>query len=105
MAGFYSMMDLLKLVAHERAEELRLHVGEPPLIVLRGNTRVLDVPAVTTESADELLRSIASEEQMGELHRCGDIHFIYNFQNSARFAVSAATQHENLNVKIKNLGR
>lgn len=105
MAGFYSMKDLLKLVAHERAEELRLYVGEPPLIVLRGEARALDVPAVTTESVDELFRSIATKEQVGELDRCGDIHFIYNFQNSARFAVSAATQHENLNVKIKNLGR
>jgi len=105
MASFYSMENLLKIVAHERAEELRLHAGEPPIVVLRGEARALDVPAVTTETLNELFSSIATAEQLKELYRCGDIHFIYNFQNSARFAVSAATRHENLSLKIRNLAR
>ena len=103
--SFYSMKDLLKIVAHERAEELRLYIGEPPIIVLRGEARALDVPFVTTESVNELFSSIATEEQMKELHKCGDIHFIYDFQNSARFAVTAAIQHEGPSLKIRNLGR
>ena len=48
----------------------------------------------------ELFRSIATEEQKRELGRCGDIHFTFAAQNSARFGVSAAMQGG-----IKNLGR
>ena len=99
------MKDLLKMVAHERAEELRLHIGEPPIVVLQGEARALDVPIVTRESANELFSSIATEEQMKELHQCGDIHFIYDFQSSARFGVTATIQHEGPSLKIRNLGR
>jgi hypothetical protein len=41
---------------------------------------------------------------MKEVHQCGDIHFIYDFQNSTRFGVTAALQHEGLGLKIRNLG-
>jgi Tfp pilus assembly pilus retraction ATPase PilT len=105
MAGMYSMKDLLELVVREGAEELRLQPGKSPVIVLRGELRTIDVRAVTTENVTELFRSVASEKQLEELHKCGDLHFIYLFQNSARFAVTAERQREDLNLKIRNLGR
>ena len=38
------MSDLLTLAEHEGAQELRLEVGKPPLMVLRGQMRALDLP-------------------------------------------------------------
>jgi Tfp pilus assembly ATPase PilU len=105
MAGMYCMKDLLELLLREGAEELRLEVGEPAVMVLRGEPLAIDVPPLTSENTAELFRSIATEDQMEELRRCGDIHFIYVFQNSARFGVAAAIQRDDFNLKIRNLGR
>jgi Tfp pilus assembly ATPase PilU len=101
----YCMKDLLELVVREGGEELRLEVGRPAVVVLRGEPRAIDVPQMTSENVAELFRSIATEEQMEELRKCGDIHFIYCFQNSARFAVTAAIQQDDFGLKIRNLGR
>jgi Tfp pilus assembly ATPase PilU len=105
MAGMYSMNDLLNLVAHEGAEELRLEPGSPPVIVLQGKPRVVDASLATSDNVAELFRSIATEEQRRELDRCGDIHFTFVAQNSARFGVSAGQQGEFLKLRIRNLGR
>jgi Tfp pilus assembly ATPase PilU len=99
------MSDLLKLVADEGAEELRLEPGRPPVLVLRGKPQVIEGSLVTSDNVIELLRGIATEEQRRELDRCGDIHFTYVARNSARFSVRAGTQGENLSLRIKNLGR
>jgi Tfp pilus assembly ATPase PilU len=101
----YCLKDLLELVVREGAEELRLEVGRSAVVVVRGETRPVDVPPITSENAAELFHSIASEEQLEELRRCGEIHFVYLFQNSVRFAVSAAIQQDDFNLSIRNLGR
>ena len=63
------------------------------------------VPRITYLLSVELLRNITTVQQLNELHPCGDAHFIYLFQNCARFAVAASMKGETLNVKIKNLAR
>jgi len=105
MAGMYCMNDLLELVLREGAEELHLQIDKPPVMAVQGKPLAIDVPAVTADNVAELLQSIATEKQLGELRACGNIHFIYVFQNSARFSVTAAMQHEAITVKIRNLGR
>ena len=99
------MKDLLELLLREGAEELRLLTNHAPVMVAHGKALAIDVPALTADNVTELLQSIASEQQIGELRSCGDVHFIYVFQNSARLAVSAALQHETLELRISNLGR
>ena len=101
----YCMDDLLKLLLREGAEELHLRVDQPPAMVVRGKSLAIDLPAVTTDNVTELFQAIATEQQLAELRACGDIHFIYVFQNSARFSVTAAIQHEALQLKLTNLGR
>lgn len=105
MAGMYRMRDLLNLVAREGAEELRLEPGRPPVMVLQGQPRVIVRSLLTSDDVAELFRSIATEEQRRELGQCGDLHFTFTADSSARFRVSAAMQGECLSLRIKNLGR
>ena len=105
MDGMYHMQDLLKLVAREGAEELRLQPGRPPVMVLQGKARVMDGALVSSGDVAELFRSIATDEQTRELARCGDIHFIFATEHSARFKVSAAMDGEHVNLTIRNLSR
>ena len=99
------MIDLLNLVEREGAQELWLHAGKPPLMVLRGQMRSLDAVPLTNDNTTELFRSVATTDQLREVQQCGEIHFIYVSQSSARFGVHAAIQHEEISLKIKNLTR
>lgn len=99
------MNDLMNLAAREAADEFRLEAGQPPVMVLHGKARALDLPPLTEDNVAELFRSFASPEQIEELRRCGDVRFNHVFQNSAKFAVAALMQREHLTLKLKNLGR
>jgi Tfp pilus assembly pilus retraction ATPase PilT len=101
----YCINDLMNLAAREGAEEFRIEAGEPPVMVLQGKARALDLPSLTEDNVTELFRSFASPEQIEELRRCGDVRFNHRFQNSAQFAVLALMQHEHMSLKLKNLGR
>ena len=105
MAGMYSMNDLLELSVRAGAEELRLRTGEVPIMIIQGESTAIDVPVVTTDNLTELFRSIATEPQLKELRVCGDTHFIYTFQNSERFGVTAKMLRESFNVNFRNLSR
>jgi Tfp pilus assembly pilus retraction ATPase PilT len=101
----YCLDDLLNLAVREGAEELRVEPGKVPLIVVRGQPRALDLPPLTSEEVAELFRSFATGEQMEELRRCGDVHFNYAFQHSARFGVTASMEHENISLNMRQLSR
>jgi Tfp pilus assembly pilus retraction ATPase PilT len=101
MAGMYCLADLLSLAVNESAEELRLEPGKPPLIVVRGEFRALDLPALTTDNVADLFSSFATPEQTEELRRCGDIHFTYTSQRSGRFGVKATSERAGITLKMK----
>lgn len=105
MAGMYRMDDLLNLVAHEAGEELRLHPGKPPIMVLKGVSRVVDGSLLSREDVAELFRSIATEEQIRELDKCGDVRFTYTTRDRSRFSVNATTDAQSLGVLLRNLRR
>ncbi len=103
MAGMYCLADLLNLVVSESAEELRLEAGQPPLIIVRGQSRALNLPALTTDNLADLFSSFATPEQTEELRRCGDIHFNYTSQRSGRFGVKATSERVGITLKMKPL--
>lgn len=74
MAEMYCLNDLLSLAGRERAEELRVEPGKVPSIVIRGRSRALDLPPLTSDNVAELFRSFATGERMEEQRRCGDVH-------------------------------
>ena len=98
------MNDLFALVLREGAEELRLCADECPLMIVQGTRRAIDASSLSRDDVAALLGSIATEDQLKELHACGDIHFIYVFQNASRFAVIAKAQHEAFSLKARNIG-
>lgn len=90
----YSMDDLLELVVSERAEELKIASGAAPVIVIRGERRVIEGPELTAEHAEMLLRSVADTRQMRGLRESGRAEFIHTFRNSSRFVVRARMDDE-----------
>jgi Tfp pilus assembly ATPase PilU len=97
----YSIDDLLSLVATEQAEELRLHAGNPPVLVVQSEHHAVEGPALTGENTEQLLRSVANSRQIRQFreHRMGD--FLYTFQESLRFRVHATLEDENVGLDLQ----
>ena len=96
----YSMDHFLHLVHSDGADESRLHVGQPPVIVLDGEQQPLEGPAITTEDAEQLLQSITNTRQRRDLREHGAVEFIYRFRGRASFVVRARLEDENVKMDI-----
>jgi len=96
----YSMDDLLELVNTERAEELRLHVGTPPVMVRRGEHHTVEGPVITAEDAEQFLLSIANTRQRREIRVRGWAQFFF-IRGSVRFLVRARVKGENVGFDIR----
>ena len=94
------MSNLLRRVKTEQADELRLHVGAPPVIVLQGEPHPLEGPVITPEDAEQLLRSVANTRQRRELRARGMVQFIYRFRRSTDFVVCARMEDEHVGIDI-----
>ena len=94
------MDDLLHLAHSDGADELRLHVGQPPVIVLDGEQQPLEGPPITTEDAKHLLQSITNTRQRRALREHGMVEFIYRFRERANFVVRARMEDENVGMDI-----
>jgi len=79
--------DLLHLVQSDGAESLRLHIGQPPVVIMDGRPHPLEGPPITAEDAERFLRSLANTRQRRELRQHGGVQFIYRFRRVADFVV------------------
>jgi len=84
----YAMSDLLQLVVSEGASDLHIRVGTSPTIRVHGILHRVEGPALTAESAEELMRSITSEEHIQQVRERGGADFAFAFGDAARFRVS-----------------
>lgn len=96
----YSMDDLLHLVNSDGADELRLHVGQPPVVVLDGEPHPIEGPPITTENAEHFLQSITNTRQRREFRERGAVRFIYRFRRVTDFVVCARMEDENVEMVI-----
>ena len=94
------MNDLLDLVNSERADAIKLHVGAPPVLVRNGESHAIEGPKITTENAEQLLRSIANTRQRRELRERGLVRFVFRFRRSTDFIVLARMEDENVGIDI-----
>jgi Tfp pilus assembly ATPase PilU len=97
----YSIDDLLQLLKSENADELRLHVGKPPVVVLEGEQHIIEGPPITTENAEDFLHSIANTRQRRELRQRGLVQFVYRFRRITDFVVRARLEDETVGIDIQ----
>lgn len=84
----YSIHDLLKLMHSERGELVRLNVGYPPALVIKGETHEIEGPVVAEESVEEMLRGVASTREMRVFRKTGSVEVIVPKEGS-KFLVRA----------------
>lgn len=93
--------DLLQLADAERAQELKLHVGKPPVIVREGEHHVIEGPAVTAEDAEEFLLHLATTRQRRQIRARGWSQFFYIFRRKTRFLVLVRIEEEGVGFGIQ----
>ena len=84
----YAMSDLLQLVVSEGASDLHIRVATPPTIRVHGILHRVEGPALSSDDAEELMRSITSEEHIQHVRERGGADFGFAFGDAARFRVS-----------------
>ena len=94
------MDELLHLIHSDGADGLKLHVGQPPVIILDGEEQQIEGPAITTDYAEQLLQSISDTRQRRDLREHGAVEFIYRFRGRVNFVVRAKIKDENVCMDI-----
>ena len=99
----YAMSDLLQLVVSEGASDLHIRVATSPTIRVHGTLHRVEGPALTPEGAEELMRSITSEEHIQQVRERGGADFAFAFGDSARFRVSVFKEKGNFAMVLRQI--
>ena len=99
----YSMSDLLQLVVSENASDLHIRVGTAPTIRVHGILHRVEGPALRPEDAEELMRSITSEEHIQQVRERGGADFAFAFGEAARFRVSVFKEKGNFGMVLRQI--
>jgi twitching motility protein PilT len=86
------MSDLLQFVVDEGASDLHIEVGAPPTVRIHGEMTPLELPLLTAQDTERLVKSIASEAHLQQIQEVGTADFGFGFADLARFRVSAFKQ-------------
>ena len=97
------MPDLLQLVVNEGVSDLHIEVGAPPMVRLHGDLTPLNVPALTPEDTERLVKSIASDDHMQCIAENGAVDFGFAFGDQARFRVSAFKQKGSFGTVLRQI--
>ena len=99
----YSMSDLLQLVVATEASDLHIRVGTPPVIRVHGILHRVEGPSLSPDDAEELMRSITSEDHIQHVRERGGTDFGFAFADLARFRVSIFKERGNFGCVLRQI--
>lgn len=84
--------DLLAFTVRNKASDLHLSAGEPPMVRVDGDIRRLDLESLDRKDASDLVYSTMDDNQRASFENDLNIDFSYDIQGLARFRVNAYHQ-------------
>src|SRR5665811_1302029 len=93
--------DVYKRQVSDSASDLHIRVGTAPTIRVHGTLHRVEGPALTPEGAEELMRSITSEEHIQQVRERGGADFAFAFGDQARFRVSVFKEKGNFGIVLR----
>jgi twitching motility protein PilT len=85
--------DLLAFSVKNKASDLHLSAGLPPMIRVHGDIRKINLPALTGSEAHDMVYDIMSDAQRKVYEETLECDFSFEIQNLARFRVNAFNQN------------
>ena len=95
-----SMDDLMQLAIDEKASDLHLHVGSPPILRIHGALMPLDLPSLAPADTETLMGVIANETQLRSVADNGGVDFGLSFKEKGRFRVSVFRERGNIGIAM-----
>lgn len=89
-------MDIAELLAfsvNNRASDLHLSAGEPPMIRVDGDIRRINVPILDHKAVHSLIYDIMDDKQRKDFEEFLETDFSFEIPGLARFRVNAFNQH------------
>lgn len=96
--------ELLEYALNQRASDLHLIVGVPPVIRVYGHLSAIPKKEILTpEMTEKLVLALVNEEQKEVLLTNKEIDFSFDYQGKARFRVNAYFQRDSLAAALRLL--
>ncbi len=92
MSELASLRGLLQLATDQRASDLHLTVGQPPILRLHGELTRVDLPNLRPADTSEMLDEVANELQRANFAENGEVDFSMSLPGIGRFRVNAFKQ-------------
>jgi len=97
------MDDLLQVVVDEGASDLHIRVGVPPVIRLHGSLIPMDLPLLTPEDTENLMKAITSESHIQKVREQGGTDFGFAYGDQSRFRVSVFKEKGNHGLVLRQI--
>jgi twitching motility protein PilT len=94
---------LLETVVREKASDLHITTGQPPVVRLHGRMIKLDTKVLEPEDTVGLMKSITPERNQQELQEVGGTDFGFAFGKKARFRVAVFKQRGHIALVLRRI--
>jgi twitching motility protein PilT len=94
---------LLETVVNQKASDLHITVGQPPVVRMDGRMKRLETKSLEPDDTMGLMKSITPERCQQELQEVGGSDFGFAFGDKARFRVSIFKQKGNVAMVLRQI--
>ena len=94
---------LLQTVVNQKASDLHITVGQPPVLRMGGRMVRLDTKVLEAEDCMSLMKSVTPERNQQELQEVGGTDFGFAFGKLARFRVAVFKQRGNIGMVLRRI--
>ncbi len=84
----FSMVDLMKGAMEQRASDIHIKTGNPPLYRVDGSLTRLEGEPLSEDDVQELLSAIADEKDVAKFQKVMELDLSYMYEDLARFRVN-----------------
>jgi twitching motility protein PilT len=88
-----TIAQLLRFMAANKASDLHLSAGEPPMVRVHGELQRIDLPTLTQEEAHRLIFDTMNDTQRRVYQEKLEVDFAFALDNDLRFRVNAFVQN------------
>ncbi len=103
MAATLQIDKMLETVVRERASDLHITTGQPPVLRMGGHMVRLETKTLTPEDTVGLMKSICPERNQQELQEVGGTDFGFAFGDKARFRVAVFKQRGHIGMVLRRI--
>jgi twitching motility protein PilT len=101
--AFIQIDKLLETVVREKARDLHITTGQPPVVRTGGHMIKLETKSLEAEDTVSLMKSITPERNQQELQETGGTDFGFAFGDKARFRVAVFKQRGHIGLVLRRI--